>query len=150
MQLEVSGTLPPSCAGTLYRIGPGSYKIPDAGAEGKTYAPSHWFDGFSHLHRFQIVPSAEDPTTCKVLYNSRRQVDELIELARKNGRLEGITFGQKRDPCETFFQKVKTTFAPAYHVRKVSPGIMNIAVTVHANVGSRSAGRAGMDLSKQR
>jgi torulene dioxygenase len=47
-----------------------------------------------------------------VSYSSRSQVDELIEHARQTGRLEFITFAQKRDPCDTFYKKFKTFWTP--------------------------------------
>lgn len=31
-----------------------------------------------------------------------------MEKARRTGDLKEVTFGQKRDPCESFFQKMKT------------------------------------------
>ncbi|OOF90884.1 hypothetical protein ASPCADRAFT_134911 [Aspergillus carbonarius ITEM 5010] len=125
IELPVIGLIPSQLAGTLYHVGPGTYKVP-----GSNYQLSHWFDGFSHLHRFQIVPQ---PTgTCKVFYNSRRQVDALIEEARRTGSMKGITFGQKRDPCEkNISQKIKGTFRPGFDTQ--TPELVNIAVTVHAN-----------------
>ena len=39
-------------------------------------------------------------------------MDEQIEYARATGKLKGITFGQKRDPCDTLYQKFKTIFSP--------------------------------------
>lgn len=38
-------------------------------------------------------------------------MDEQIEYARATGKLKGITFGQKRDPCDTLYQKFKSTFS---------------------------------------
>lgn len=127
----MSGTLPSQLAGTLYRVGPGTYKVSDS-----KFRVSHWFDGFSHLHRFHLVPREDDSGTltgtCNVFYTSRRQVDPLIEQARKDGRLKGLSFGQKRDPCETFFQKVKAVFEPAVSTK--APDMVNVGVTVRANV----------------
>ncbi|KAL2820811.1 carotenoid oxygenase [Aspergillus cavernicola] len=124
VELPVTGSFPSQLAGTLYRIGPGTYKV-----GGSKYQLSHWFDGFSHLHRFQLVPQSTG--TCKVLYRSRGQVDALVEEARKSGTLKGITFGQKRDPCESIFQKVKLFFYPPFNRR--NPGLVNAGVTLHAN-----------------
>ncbi|RAL02827.1 uncharacterized protein BO80DRAFT_351043 [Aspergillus ibericus CBS 121593] len=124
IELPVIGSIPSHLAGTLYRTGPGTYKVP-----GSTYQLSHWFDGFSQLHRFQIV--AQPTGSCKVFYNSRRQVDALIEEARRTGTMKGITFGQKRDPCESIFQKVKGFFRPGFDT--ASPELVNAGVTVHAN-----------------
>lgn len=101
-------------AGSLYRTGPGSYKVP---VTGKTkpareeFKISHWFDGFTTIHRFDLI-AGEGGRCGEVHYSSRSQTDELIEHARKTGRLDCITFGQKRDPCDSLYKKVKTVFEP--------------------------------------
>lgn len=74
-------------------------------------ACSHWFDGFTTVHKFDMVP-AEDRVT-EISYSSYCQVDELLEKARSTGHLEGFSFGQKRDPCDSFFRKFKTMFSEA-------------------------------------
>jgi torulene dioxygenase len=74
---------------------------------GKTFSAAHWFDGFSQNHRFQIIQS-DDST--RVIYNSRQSVDPLIENIRKTGKWTGFSFGQKRDPCVSFFRKVMSMF----------------------------------------
>ncbi|PWY92831.1 carotenoid oxygenase [Aspergillus heteromorphus CBS 117.55] len=124
LELPIIGTFPSCLAGTLYRTGPGTYKVPDS-----KFQLSHWFDGFTHLHRFQLV--AKPKGGCKVFYTSRRQVDAMIEEARKLGSLKDITFGQKRDPCESIFHKVKSIFLPA--INKLDPVLVNSGVTVFAN-----------------
>ncbi|PYH77454.1 hypothetical protein BO82DRAFT_435849 [Aspergillus uvarum CBS 121591] len=103
IELPVIGTFPPHVAGVLYRTEPARYKVP-----GSKYQLHHWFDGFTQLHRFQLVPRSSG--LCKVLYNSRRQVDALIEEVRKTGSLRGMTPVQKRNPCANFFQKAKAVF----------------------------------------
>lgn len=65
-----------------------------------------------------------------MFYNSRRQVDDLLENIRKTGKLDSISFGQKRDPCASFFQKLKTSF----NVRRNNdPHILNVGVTISQN-----------------
>jgi torulene dioxygenase len=117
----------------LYRTGPGNHRIKDTAVG--DFSCSHWFDGFSHVYRFELIPTGDG--FCKVVYSSRRQVDGLIEKVRKTGKLDGITFGQKRDPCESVFQKMKTTFAPMLFPsqadRKI-PDHSNIGVTIAPNV----------------
>ncbi|GFF31336.1 beta,beta-carotene 15,15'-monooxygenase [Aspergillus udagawae] len=127
VELRVTGTFPPLLAGTFYRNGPGTHRV-----DSKTgsYARSHWFDGFAQLHRFQIVPT--DDGNCRVFYNSRFQVDALMEEARRTGDLKPITFGQKRDPCESFFHKMKTVFEPTEFLS--NPQMVNANVTVFANM----------------
>ena len=79
------------------------------------------------MHRFQILaPAAADrPTT--VLYNCRTTVDKLVEHIRATGAIDQLTFGQKRDPCSSFFKKVMSTFSRAVHVD------VNIGVTLSVN-----------------
>ncbi|RHZ56142.1 putative dioxygenase [Aspergillus thermomutatus] len=127
VELRVTGTFPPLLAGTLYRNGPGTYRV-----DSKTgsYARSHWFDGFAQLHRFQILST--DDGNCRVFYNSRFQVDALMEEARRTGDLKAVTFGQKRDPCESFFHKMKTVFEPSGF--NSNPQLVNANVTVVANM----------------
>ncbi|RAH64468.1 uncharacterized protein BO66DRAFT_336137 [Aspergillus aculeatinus CBS 121060] len=121
VELPVMGTLPNQLAGTLYRIGPGTYKVKDS-----DFQLSHWFDGFSFVHRFELVPQSTTGS-CKVFYNARGQVDALTEEARKSGTLKGMTFGQKRDPCESIFRKVKSFFHPPFNSK--DPGLVNAGVT---------------------
>lgn len=44
-------------------------------------------------------------------YNSRFNVDKLVEEIRRTGRYDQLTFGQKRDPCDGLFKKFKTLFS---------------------------------------
>jgi torulene dioxygenase len=111
----------------LYRTGPGNHKVKNT-PKGD-FDISHWFDGFTHVYRFQLVPKPDG--TCKVVYNSRKQVDALIEHIRTTGDYDRLSFGQKRDPCMTYFQKLKTVFKAEV---KLGPQGVNIGVTIHANV----------------
>lgn len=85
-------------------------------------------DGFTTAHRFQMIE--KDDGTCKVTYNSRKQVDQLLEHVRKTGKLEGVSFGQKRDPCNSFYQKLKGVFEPQ---RSQNPYRVNTGVTITPN-----------------
>ena len=93
---------------------------------GKTFSVDHWFDGFSQNHRFQIIQS-DDST--RVIYNSRRSVDPLIENIRKTGKMTSFSFGQKRDPCVSFFKKVMSMFIPEPRPHDQ----INIGVTISVN-----------------
>lgn len=128
VELMVKGIIPPFAAGTLFRTGPSHHKISD-GANGD-FACSHWFDGFTRIYRFEM--SATPEGSCKVMYSSRGQVDDLIDEVRKTGKMSGISFGQKKDPCETYFQKLKQTFEPSGLSK--SAGMSNIGVTIAPNV----------------
>lgn len=55
-----------------------------------------------------------------------------MEKARRTGDLKEVTFGQKRDPCESFFQKMKTVLVPTDSVS--DPQMVNSNVTVFANM----------------
>lgn len=94
--------------------------------QNEIWAANHWFDGFSCVHRFEISFPGESQSA-KVVYNSRRTVDELLERVRKTGKLDGFTFARKRDPCESFFQKVMGVFKPVH-------GPQNIGVTLSVNM----------------
>lgn len=97
------------------------------------WAAKHWFDGFSCVHRFQIdFPDVNGPA--KVQYRSRRTVDEFLEIVRKTGKLDGITFASKRDPCESFFKKVMGMF-------QAKRNSQNVGVTLSLNMpGATSVG----------
>ncbi|KAL4804287.1 carotenoid oxygenase [Aspergillus unguis] len=133
IELSVTGYIPLYAAGTLYRTGPGRYKVDTE--HGNTFQVSHWFDGFSQTHRFQLVTSGEPGSPMRVLYNSRFSTDDLIEHARKTGSLEGkFSFGgfrdKDRDPCKTIYRKVQTTYEPRIN----SPSYSNTGVTLSVNM----------------
>ena len=48
----------------------------------------------------------------RVVYTSRQQVDELVESLRRTRKLDGVTFGQRRDQCNTFHRKAEAVFEP--------------------------------------
>jgi torulene dioxygenase len=110
VELCVTGHIPAYAAGTLYRTGPGGREIMTE--RGTIWNASHWFDGFTQVHRFQILEP--DPTdrlaTTRVFYNSRRGTDGMIEEIRRTGKLPSFSFGQKRDPCESYFRKIMALF----------------------------------------
>ncbi|KAE9962913.1 hypothetical protein BLS_009901 [Venturia inaequalis] len=107
-ELKVDGTIPSYAVGTLYRTGPGRYKVD---GPKHTFKVSHWFDGFETLHRFQILQ--DEDGEIKVIYNSRNTVDQLILNVEKTGVLDNVTFAQKREPCQSYFSKVMSVFWPA-------------------------------------
>ena len=122
----MTGRIPSQAAGTLFRTGPGTFKV-----DGGKFEWRHWFDGFTHLHKFQIL--AQPDGTSKVLYSSRRQNDALMEKARKTGTLDGVSFGRKRDPCATLFQKLKSSFFSSNDSNR-DPELATVGVTVHPKV----------------
>lgn len=95
--------------------------------QGDALSMDHWFDGFSQVHRFELRPSSTPSAPMEVSYNSRRIVDKLLENARKTGKLQGFSFGQKRDPCQSFFKKVMSTFEGASEDK-------NVGVTLSVNM----------------
>ncbi|RAL15944.1 carotenoid oxygenase family protein [Aspergillus homomorphus CBS 101889] len=129
VELPVEGHFPGYTAGTLYRTGPGSYKVNTE--QGETLELSHWFDGYSQTHRFQLVgPDGDHPL--RVYYNSRFSTDLLIEQTRKSGNFKPITFGQKRDPCKAVYDKVQTEYEPAN--KPPHPSAENVGVTLSVNM----------------
>ena len=100
--------------------------------KGSTFESHHWFDGLTTVHRFEI---RNDGSTTKVLYNSRRTVDELIQHIRKTGEFKDFSFAQKRDPCEGMFKKVMSTFKSTILASSnATPTAQNVGVTITANM----------------
>lgn len=90
---------------------------------------SHWFDGFTQTHRFQILAPSDTSVSTRVFYNSRFSTDTLIEYVRKVGSNATFGFGQKRDPCKTLFNKTQAEFeAPE------GPAGTNVGVTLSVNM----------------
>ncbi|PIA93926.1 Retinoid isomerohydrolase [Cercospora beticola] len=130
IKLEIQGHFPTYAAGALYRTGPGGYKVPRDDPKDGDFAVQHWFDGFTTSHRFEMVRSTlEDKKCSEIWYNSYCQVDEEIEHVRKTGKLDQISFGQKRDPCDGLYKKFKAVFEPQ---ATKTPHSANIGVVVRA------------------
>ncbi|KAI9726950.1 MAG: hypothetical protein M1828_000298 [Chrysothrix sp. TS-e1954] len=129
IELHVKGRIPVWAAGTLYRNGPGANRVENEVGE-TAWQASHWFDAFGQLHRFEITPDASKPSGVRVHYNSRINVDSLMQSLAKTGHFNGYTFAQKRDPCMSLFRKVKCLFTPT---PGLAPTSTNAAITVTAN-----------------
>ncbi|KZF24048.1 hypothetical protein L228DRAFT_218379, partial [Xylona heveae TC161] len=123
IELTVKGVIPSWASGTLYRTGPGGRTIETD--KGTTFKLSHWFDGFSQVHRFQIIPQGTPDGVSRVVYNSRHTVDKFVENIRKTGSLNDFSFAQKRDPCQSLFKKFMSYFNSSTDA--------NIGVTVSTN-----------------
>lgn len=124
-ELMVTGQFPAYTAGTLFRTGPQTRQVGD-------FAIGHWFDGFSMVHKFEII-DRHDSSPPSVRYSSRSQVDALLERARKDRELPGVSFGQRRDPCDSFLKKVKSVYTAAS--RKAGGDLANVNVTVFRTPG---------------
>src|SRR6266498_3240360 len=131
IELIVTGSIPSYAAGTLFRTGRSVSQVQTEG--GTTYKVGHWFDGFSQVHRFQILPPDEKHPNVRVIYNSRSSSDGLIEEARKTGRIQGVTFGKKYDPCMTYFQKIMSIFKPLKFNLNSKWDNVNLGVTISAS-----------------
>ncbi|KAJ5595070.1 uncharacterized protein N7459_001278 [Penicillium hispanicum] len=127
IELAVTGNIPAYSAGTLYRTGPGKSQVKTE--DDQIFQISHWFDGFSQTHRFQILETQEPNTPVRILYNSRFSTDALIEHVRVTGSMEGLGFGQKRDPCKTVFNKLQSEYVPP-----AGPSARNVGVTLSINM----------------
>ncbi|KAI9042676.1 carotenoid oxygenase family protein [Aspergillus affinis] len=126
VELDVTGHFPPYTAGILYRIGPGRSSV--VTEQGDIFRVSHWFDGFSQTHRFQIVAEDRSSNLVRVFYSSRYSTDHLIEEVRRTGSMEKISFGQNQDPCRAVFKKAQSTYEPN------DPSMQNIGVTLSVNM----------------
>ncbi|KJZ72502.1 hypothetical protein HIM_08171 [Hirsutella minnesotensis 3608] len=117
LQLRVQGTIPAWAAGSLYRTGPGQSSVEDTSRG--THRVSHWFDGFAHTHKFEIIASgggasggdAQDGEVT-VVYSSRRQSEEHVAQIKKSGWRSSTSFGQRADPCIGIFAKFMSLFVP--------------------------------------
>ena len=58
----------------------------------------------------------------------------MIESIKKTGELGKISFGQKYDPCESFFKKVMSTFQALNAGKPVNETDANVGVTITANL----------------
>jgi hypothetical protein len=113
IELRVIGQVPSYVAGVLYRTGPYAYQVGDTPTG--TYSRSHWFDGFSQTHRFQIIPTSAGAV--RILYSSRSQVGGLVEKIRETGDFHTYTFALKREPCQGILGKLFSVFTPIEAVR---------------------------------
>lgn len=114
VSLGVKGSLPPWLAGSLYRVGPGTFDIRTK--NGGVFTVGHWFDGISVMHRFQI-----DGGVGTVRYQSRCIAEEQKRKMETDGGSYLITFGT--DPCYGLFGRaffaVKTLMGgerPEYNI----------------------------------
>ncbi|KAL8805119.1 MAG: hypothetical protein Q9223_005349 [Gallowayella weberi] len=106
---------------------------------------SHWFDGFTQTHRFEIVPPSDGSHITDVRYNSRHQCNEMIENVRKTGSFDEICFGQKQDPCQNLFRKAFSSFKVATQPRDAGIEAINVGVTLHDHIpGMPSARENGL------
>lgn len=134
VELQVTGHIPALAVGTLYRTGPGGYKVRRTEGDKENFACSHWFDGFTTVHKFDIVLNGNKS---KVVYSSYCQVDELIERARRTGRMNVMSFGQKRDPCDSLYKKFKSIFMPPFP--NPTPHSSNVGVTFRETLPTEKA-----------
>lgn len=130
--LKVSGKIPSYAAGVLYRTGPGGHQVKTKSQ--KTYEVSHWFDGFSQTHRFVLAPPTNGDYITDITHNSRHSCNSLIEAVRKGANPSWISFGQKFDPCESFFKKAMSSFQAATAGDAKEVDGVNIGVTVKPNM----------------
>lgn len=126
VELPVTGKIPAYAAGILYRTGPGKSHV--KADNGETLRLSHWFDGFTQTHRFQILAPDDSNPSLRVFYNSRFSTDDMIQNAIKTGSFNGVGFGQKRDPCKSIMGKAQSEFVP-----EPTPSSKNIGVTLSIN-----------------
>lgn len=62
-------------------------------------------------------------------------MDNFIENIRKTGSMAGFSFGQKRDPCKSYFQKLQSVFVPPkLPIPDDGKSSSNVAVTLTLNM----------------
>ncbi|KAH9885710.1 carotenoid oxygenase [Xylariomycetidae sp. FL2044] len=142
IQLVVKGKIPSWAAGALYRTGPGQYEIEDT-PKG-TFSISHWFDGLSQSHKFDIIPDPQNGEEgARVEYTSRRQSRERYEAIRKTGVMPTRSFAQRLDPCIGIFGKAMSVFQARTPEPLTTPGEHNISVAVLPNVPGLKSSNSG-------
>ncbi|KXN84646.1 Beta,beta-carotene 9',10'-oxygenase [Leucoagaricus sp. SymC.cos] len=145
--LPVQGQIPSWLAGSLYRTGPGTFRVQPTSSDKSQPKPevnfSHWFDGLGMNHHFQITPKGE------VYYSNRSSSDGRIAQVEQFGRVPGVTFGKQQDPCENLFKKFFTTYVPQSKAGTTNadssanrPDNENISVTLSANIPGISSHNA--------
>ncbi|KAI0904934.1 carotenoid oxygenase [Ustulina deusta] len=143
VKLKVTGSIPSWAAGTLYRTGPGGYTLENT-PKGM-FKTTHWFDGFAHTHKFEIIADAHGPDRpVQVQYSSRRQAEDYVDAIRKTGRVPNLSFGQRQDPCIGIFGKIMSVFKREEWSPK--PASANICVTVHADLPGLISGSGQKSL----
>ncbi|KAK0708058.1 carotenoid oxygenase [Lasiosphaeris hirsuta] len=143
IEISVSGHIPAWAGGSLYRTGPGVYKIEDTAVG--TFYTTHWFDGLAHTHRFDITPDGQSGT--KMFYSSRRQSEQMAEHIKQFGDRKYFSFGQRRDPCLGLFAKIMSSWV-AMRARPADKGFENISVAVHLNLPGVVAQPTGSPASQ--
>ncbi|KAI0148824.1 carotenoid cleavage dioxygenase 1 [Xylariaceae sp. FL1272] len=126
VDLKVTGSIPYWATGSLYRTGPGQYDVENT-PKG-LFKTTHWFDGFAHTHKFTIIATGNPKTPTRVVYSSRYQSHDYVEAIRKTGKVPGLSFGQRQDPCVGLFAKVMSVWN--YENPNPTPSSDNIAVAV--------------------
>ncbi|CAG8725258.1 21907_t:CDS:2 [Cetraspora pellucida] len=123
--LQVQGKIPEWLEGVLYRVGPGTFKIPSKKNPEIVFSFDHWFDGLGQVHRFEIRNGV-------VTYRSRNIASANENYIAENGRLPvtDITFGQ--DICKNVFKKFFTVFQASVTPRNLAndPNQRNVSVTL--------------------
>ncbi|KAI8875013.1 hypothetical protein K501DRAFT_234251 [Backusella circina FSU 941] len=126
----VSGVIPQWLNGIMYRVGSGTFQIPQV--DGSTFVIRHAFDGLPIAHRFEISGDKQSVT-----YNSRSLSDGVIDDIR-NKRTNGmIFFGNVMDI--SFFSWL-FQFATRVYVTMISkkrpstkPDSQRVGVTITPN-----------------
>jgi torulene dioxygenase len=132
VELQIAGKIPTYAKGTIYRTAPSAYHVDTE--SGKNFSFDHWFDGVATVHRFKLETQVSNPSSLRIWYNSRQTVDELIENIRKTGRMDGFSFANKRDPCESFFRKAMSVFKAGNINTPKGKSTINVGVTFTANM----------------
>ncbi|KEF50928.1 uncharacterized protein A1O9_13020 [Exophiala aquamarina CBS 119918] len=126
VELRMAGSIPTYASGNLYRTGPGRNSVPTK--SGQIFQLSHWIDGFSQTHRFQIVAD-QNCAGSRVFYSSRFADQGRYDYIKENGQHPPYpTFGGSPDPCEAIFKDAQSEWDPA------DPTVHNINVTLSYNM----------------
>ncbi|EKM75160.1 hypothetical protein AGABI1DRAFT_80273 [Agaricus bisporus var. burnettii JB137-S8] len=141
--LPVKGRIPSWLSGSLYRTGPGQFRIHPTSTANTDASPkpevsvSHWFDGLGMNHQFKITSKGE------VYYSNRSSSDGRIDYIQQTGRTPGSTFGNQQDPCKELFKKFFTTYVPhsdnPHTPSQPGRDMENVSVTLTPNIPGLSS-----------
>ena len=98
------------------------------------YLTSSLLGYYLHAHaNAKQTPSSTSDRIERIRYQSRFNVDALMQSCIDKGRYDGYTFAQKRDPCMSMFRKVMCLFTPVPNALAGQGDGHSVSVTISAN-----------------
>ena len=86
-----------------------------------------------------IIPGGPDESITRVIYNFRHACDQYLDTILEVGAVKSMSFGQMRDPCESLFRKILSTFNVMRRPEVGETSNQHVGVTVQRNIPERLA-----------